>query len=144
MTTNLCRSFSMARHKQQGKSMVTRTYHIQHHIQMDIRCMKQGSRLSILISQSSQHFRSHQHSHQHGCCICTRWTCDSHLQQKKSSMDTLLPADILSPSQQDTAKVNAPLPLMERPKRNFTTNAENRSVLYTYLQMVAQWQSTSP
>ena len=64
--------------------MVTRTYLVQHHIRIDIRCTRQGSRLSIPISQSSWHSSSCQHPHQHGCCIYFRWTCHSHLQQSKN------------------------------------------------------------
>ena len=99
--------------QQQGKWMGTRTCHIQHHIQMVIRCMKPGSRLPIPVSQSSQHSSCHQYPHQHGCCIHIRWTCHMHLQQNKTLMDTTPSADVLSPQQQGTTKVNAPPPLTE-------------------------------
>ena len=64
--------------------------------------------------------------------------------KQKKSMDTTSPADIPSAAQQATTKVNASPISHRRPQRNFTTNAEDRSVLQMYHQMVPQWQSTSP
>ena len=75
---------------------------------MNIRCMKQSSRLSILVGQISQHSSSHQYPHQNGCCLLTRQTCHSHQQLDKNINGHYTPADIPLPSQQDTTEVIPP------------------------------------
>ena len=80
---------------------------------MDIRCTKHVSRLSVTNIWHSEWTSNYQHPHQHGFCICTRWTYHLYPQQNKKSIDNMLPVDVLTPSQQDIAKANAPLPLSE-------------------------------
>ena len=64
--------------------MVTRISHIQHHLWVDIWCMKQSSRLPIPIGRGSQQSSNCQHPHQLSCHISNRWTCHSHPQQNES------------------------------------------------------------
>ena len=104
--------FQWQKCKHQGKSMVTRACYVQHHIQMDITSMKQGNRLSIPISWGFKQSSSYQHPHQYSSWIHNKGPAAHTHSKTKTSMDAM-PPDILSSSQQDTAKLNTPWPLME-------------------------------
>ena len=124
--------------------MVTRTCHIQHHIQMDIRCMTQGSILSVAFSQKFPTFKQppapssicllHLHQMDPLSAATTKQNINGHYAPCSHSI-TITTGYLKSKC----------TPISHgRLQRNVTTHAENRSLLEMYLQTVSQWQSTSP
>ena len=118
--------------------------HIQHHIWIDIGCTRQGRRLSIPISWSFQQSSKCQHPHQHGHCIHTRWTCHLHPQQSKSINGHYALCWCSNPITTGHHQSKHTPPVMEGHKRVILQMQKTRSILQMYLQMVVQWQSTSP